>query len=101
MDRMLWALTPMSYVGKKKQGGHALLQLLGMGSLAGQLGEWLCRAVLQQLVPRVCGTPVAASRVQLSDSRHLAYEELRAQGEHGIGSSSRTGSQILPQQPLR
>jgi hypothetical protein len=82
MDRLLWASTPaaLSCVGKRgKDDGQYHDYSLGIGPLAGQLGNWLCRAVLQPPAPRVCGTPggppVTAPRVRLSDGRHLAYEE--------------------------
>ncbi|KAK3156946.1 hypothetical protein QOZ80_2AG0114200 [Eleusine coracana subsp. coracana] len=77
MDRLLWASTPLSCVGKrsKEDDGQYYDYSLGIGPL----GEWLCRAVLQPPAPRVCGTPggppVTAPRVRLSDGRHLAYEE--------------------------
>jgi hypothetical protein len=64
MDRLLWASTPaaLSCVGKRsKDDGQYHDYSLGMG----QLGNWLCRAVLQPPAPRV----------RLSDGRHLAYEE--------------------------
>ncbi|KAE8789609.1 hypothetical protein D1007_36260 [Hordeum vulgare] len=51
---------------------------VGMGPLAGQLGEWLLRAV-QPPPPTPCGSPggppVTAPRVRMRDGRHLAYEE--------------------------
>ncbi|XP_062205591.1 uncharacterized protein LOC133907546 isoform X1 [Phragmites australis] len=82
MDRVLWASTPaaaLSCGGMRGKGARPSDYSLGMGPLVGQLGEWLCRAVVQPPAPRVCGTPggppVTARRVRLSDGRHLAYEE--------------------------
>lgn len=67
---MLWASTMSG--GEKTRGMGA------MGTLVGQLGELLSRAVMPP-PPRVCGAPggppVTAPRVRLSDGRHLAYEE--------------------------
>ncbi|XP_020176368.1 uncharacterized protein [Aegilops tauschii subsp. strangulata] len=51
---------------------------MGMGPLAGQLGEWLLRAV-QPPAPTPCGSPggppITAPRVRMRDGRYLAYEE--------------------------
>uniref|UniRef100_A0A0E0F020 AB hydrolase-1 domain-containing protein n=1 Tax=Oryza meridionalis TaxID=40149 RepID=A0A0E0F020_9ORYZ len=69
-ERLLWASTMSG--GEKTRGMGA------MGTLVGQLGELLSRAVMPP-PPRVCGAPggppVTAPRVRLSDGRHLAYEE--------------------------
>uniref|UniRef100_A0A0E0M9V6 AB hydrolase-1 domain-containing protein n=1 Tax=Oryza punctata TaxID=4537 RepID=A0A0E0M9V6_ORYPU len=72
-ERLLWASTTPAMSGGEKIRGMG-----AMGTLVGQLGELLSRAVMPP-PPRVCGTPggppVTAPRVRLSDGRHLAYEE--------------------------
>jgi hypothetical protein len=46
-----------------------------MGPLVGAVGRWIHRAVKPPPPPRICGPPVTAQRVRLSDGRHLAYAE--------------------------